>query len=42
MMQSHCAEAMSVLTAKTENTVGTAGTNERYDSVRIIIYQRRL
>ncbi|CAB4010541.1 Hypothetical predicted protein, partial [Paramuricea clavata] len=32
MMQSHCAEAMSVLTAPTENTVGTVGTNGRHDS----------
>ena len=31
MMQSHCAEAMSVLSATTENTVMTAGTNERHD-----------
>ena len=37
MMQSHCAEAMSVLTATTQNTVGNASTHERHESVRIIL-----
>ena len=35
MMQSHCAEAMSVLSATTESTIATAGTSERQDLVRI-------
>jgi hypothetical protein len=39
MMQSHCAEAMSVLSATTENTVSHAATNERYDLVKISSYQ---
>ena len=37
MVQSHCAEAMSVLTATTQNTVGNASTHERHESVRIIL-----
>lgn len=38
MMKSHCAEAMSVMTAATQNTAGNASTHERHDSVRIILH----